>query len=572
MISPQWTIPQVLERHPAARSVFDRYGLQGCGGERGPEETLEFFARVHGIDLTRLMSELDAAGKGPAPAVEYVEALPDILYRRYFRGAIAALLTAGATLGAALLFFIGLRGSFTSLDLFPFIQAHANAQVFGWVGLFVMGFSLQGLPRFKYVRLWRPERAAAAFIVMLIGLALRTMAPMLPAAGGPVAVIGGAFQALAALLFVTVLWRTLSSSTLREPWDRYVTAASAMFLLAAISEPVLTAAMVSAPNPEALVRRIIDFAGPFRDIQILGFAGLMILGVAQRVLPTAFGFRDCGRRASGIAFLFLAGGLALDLAGWLVFRSTREPAWAIASWGGTSMYAIGALILTFTMRGLTGGGSERSAKFIRAAFLWLVVACVLVVAQPFYSWAAGLRFSHAYAGAARHAFTVGFISLMIVGVSSKVVPILVGAAPGRLPALWAPFVLISAGNALRVVAQVMTDAVPTAAYPVLAVSGTFEVLGFAIWGAHILKLLGHRPREIPAGLRPSRIEGAMTPAAVIAWFPQTLDVFESHGFGALRNPLLRRTLGRSVTLESACSMKKVDLARLLEALNRHIAN
>ena len=35
-------------------------------------------------------------------------------------------------------------------------------------------------------------------------------------------------------------------------------------------------------------------------------------------------------------------------------------------------------------------------------------------------------FAHTYMGSHRHAFTVGFISMMILGVSSRVVPILAG--------------------------------------------------------------------------------------------------------------------------------------------------
>lgn len=35
-------------------------------------------------------------------------------------------------------------------------------------------------------------------------------------------------------------------------------------------------------------------------------------------------------------------------------------------------------------------------------------------------------FAHAYMGAHRHAFTVGFISMMIMGVAARVVPILAG--------------------------------------------------------------------------------------------------------------------------------------------------
>jgi hypothetical protein len=43
--------------------------------------------------------------------------------------------------------------------------------------------------------------------------------------------------------------------------------------------------------------------------------------------------------------------------------------------------------------------------------------------------------SHAFYGATRHAITVGFISLMIVGVSSKVVPTLNGVDVKTLAAM-----------------------------------------------------------------------------------------------------------------------------------------
>ena len=69
----------------------------------------------------------------------------------------------------------------------------------------------------------------------------------------------------------------------------------------------------------------------------------------------------------------------------------------------------------------------------------MALACVMVFAEPFYTRALGLRFSHAYHGAIRHAFTVGFISLMILGVSSKVVPILSGIESRSLTGLWTPF-------------------------------------------------------------------------------------------------------------------------------------
>lgn len=37
-------LPDVVSRYPATRAVFDRYGLQGCGGRLGPAEQVGWFA------------------------------------------------------------------------------------------------------------------------------------------------------------------------------------------------------------------------------------------------------------------------------------------------------------------------------------------------------------------------------------------------------------------------------------------------------------------------------------------------------------------------------------------------
>ena len=566
MITKDWTLPEVIGKYPGTRRVFDEAGLHGCGGASGPHETVEFFSKVHGVPLEKLLADLEAAKD--APAAVYREDLGDVLYRRFFKAAIVVILTAGATLGAAMLLLYGLRRSFTSLDLFAPIQAHANAQVFGWVGLFVMGFACQGLPRFKFVRLWRPDLANLSCVTMLAGLALR-MAAAWPWPGQTaLGLAGGCLEAVAAMLFVVVIARTLRESRSRDDWDKYVVVSLVGFAIVALLEPVMF--WITRPGIEAdqLIRRVGTFMGPYRNLQLLGFAGLMILGVSQRILPTAFGFRQPGKTVAKIAFFLLTAGLALDLAGWAAFRSTKAPAWAIASWLGTSAYATGALLLAWSLRAFTRGDGDRSTKFIRAAFLWMAVACVMVFAEPFYTRAMGLRFSHAYHGAIRHAFTVGFISLMILGVSAKVVPILGGIETRSLPGLWVPFLLVNAGNAMRVTFQVLTDVVPGPAYPIMGVSGTLEVAGLTVWGVHLWRLLDRRPSEpTPAAAPPKRITADLRVAEIAEWYPALLDVFELYGFKELRNPLLRRTLARRVTVRMACGLKRVREDEFLAALN-----
>jgi hypothetical protein len=60
------------------------------------------------------------------------------------------------------------------------------------------------------------------------------------------------------------------------------------------------------------------------------------------------------------------------------------------------------------------------------------------------------------------------------------------------------------------------------------------------------------------------------PARGYDWFPETEPVFLDHGFTAIRQPLLRRTVARQITLAQAASLRGVPLEEWLAALNRAI--
>jgi hypothetical protein len=150
-------LSEILQRYPAAREVFDRHGLHGCGGEQGPAETLEFFARVHQADFDSLLEEIQAGIAGPArKPYNYKATVADYIYRRFFKAGITVALTVGALWGAMNLLEIALRRNFLLPHLIPAIHAYAHAMIFGWCGLFVMGFAYQSLPRFKHTTLFRP--------------------------------------------------------------------------------------------------------------------------------------------------------------------------------------------------------------------------------------------------------------------------------------------------------------------------------------------------------------------------------------------------------------------------------
>ena len=580
-------IPDLLRALPQARRVLDRYGLKGCGGAEGPAETLGFFARAHDVPILQLLEEVkrEPAPTQPLPVVETRD-LADAIYRPFFKAGIGVVLSLGAAWGAYLLARIALSGSFTAAGV-QHVNAHGHAQIFGWVGLFVMGFAYQAFPRFKHASLAYPRLALATLWMLLLGLVGRSVGQLL-AAEHPLAwwIAAGAscLETAAIAAFVGIIaatWRRSGKPLVF--YDYYIASALVWFVVQAVYEGVYLTVTASATG-ERLVSLVSTWQAPLRDIQIHGFAMLMIFGVSQRIFHHFYGLPRVNEPLSLIGLALLNTAIAGEVAG-LVLIKTAGHAWAGLWYGSVLLLTGGSAILVRNWSVFShADDADRSLKFLRAAYVWLFVSLAMLALLPFYQYgllkavapesaAAQQGFSHAYYGATRHAITVGFISLMIVGVAAKVVPTLNGLAANRLSPLWLPFALINAGCTLRVVGQTLTDFTPRA-FALAGVSGLLEVSGLAIWGVHLWRVMS-RGAKIGAAAVPEPgstipdgpIEPGYTVAAVLDRHPQLLDAFLEHGFSMLANPQLRRTIARVVTIERACRRMGVDCQRFVETLN-----
>jgi hypothetical protein len=571
-------VPDLLRAHPEVRPVLDRHGLRGCGGASGPHETLRYFARAHGVDERRLLAELEAAIADPAAAgLPEPPAATDAIYRRFFLAGIAVVLTAGATWGAYLLWTIGLTGSFTAPSVHA-INAHGEAQIFGWVGLFIMGFALQAFPRIWQTRLALPRLALATFTLMLSGIVVRTVGMIAGAPDGAaswIALAGGGLQVAAVCGFVAVVLTTFRRSGMKvEPYVGFVVAALAFFLASTVSSVWHTWHTMTAATSRTLVWRVATYQAPLRDLQVHGLAMFMVLGVSLKMLPGLFGVPRIADRRAWAALCVLLASVVAEAALFLGYRFTgdhRLAAGLVLPWLGL---VVGAALIVLPWRPWRAFPErDRSTKFVRAAYGWLFVSLVMLLLMPAYLPAVGLKFSHAYFGATRHAITVGFISLMIMGFAAKVVPTLNGVPGAALGRLWGPFLLVNIGCALRVSLQTLTDIWP-GAFPLVGISGTLEVIGLGWWGLGLaaIMLRGRREaveagRAAAVGPRPARIRGDHVVADVLAWFPDTERVLVSRGFTLLRQAALRRTLARQVTLAQAAALRGVALEGLLDDLN-----
>jgi hypothetical protein len=403
------------------------------------------------------------------------------------------------------------------------------------------------------------------------------------------AAVAGAISEIGAIaLFAFIIVRTVRRSGHPASWlDGYVFASIAFFFIQAVYETGLLLATTAAPTRDALLQIVATWQGPLRDIQIHGFAMLMILGVGLKMFAPLFDFPAPSPRLVRNGLFLLLVAIVAEVAFFLLMRTTGSRAWTGGLYAANLLLAGTAMALTWGWLPRRGEASgDRSRKFVHVSAAWLYVSMAMLLLAPLYMFvllpaapwrsvsgeqAVAMGFSHAYYGAVRHAITVGFISLMILGMAAKVIPTLNGVDIRTLRPLWLPFALVNLGCLLRVSLQIATDLAPRA-YPLVGVSGVLEVTGIAIWGVHLWRIMnGWNPAVgAAAAPRPARISPEDAPGRVVEWFPATLPVFLRYGLTPLANPLLRRTLGRGVTLRTAAAMRGIALTELVRDLNEAI--
>lgn len=430
------------------------------------------------------------------------------IHRPFFLAALFVILTVGAAWGVMILWKIGLGQSYTGVSVHE-VNAHGHAQIMGWVGLFIMGFALQAFPRFWRVRLPAPRLAIVVWLGMLVGIAARISAMIASDAGWalPVHLAGIGVEVMAVGLFIVLLLAAyVRSDELFKPYLAFAFTALAFFFIQTLYGGWHMHRLLAAIDRAALLHQIGTYQASLRDMQIHGMAMMMIFAVSLRVLPAVFGLPATPDRRAWIAWVLLSGAVVLEVALFLSFRLTGSRAVAGAMLLPWLMLPIGAAMIVWPWKlwrptpgaFVASGRPDRSGKFIRIAFGWLFVAFTLLLMLPVYQLVSGIAFSHAYYGSIRHAITVGFISMMIVGVAAKVVPRFRGIPEMTLPALWLPFVLINLGCLLRVGFQIGTDWHPVF-FQLVGVSGVLEWTGLALWAGHLAAVMLGLGRYAPAG-------------------------------------------------------------------------
>lgn len=445
-----------------------------------------------GLTMLRLASERSEPGK-----------VPVAVFRPFFLAGIATVLTVGCLLGALALHGIARQGSYTQTAWTPYVLAHANSQLYGWVGFFVMGFTIQqhgasarSLPSLTRLANW-------CLWLMAGGIVLRFVAEPLaqadPARWVWLGVASSVLQIAAIGAMVLNIAKNRDPSRPSSGWPLlFVTTSLLFWAVVALADPFVFVGTHQA-DTSASIAFVARWATPLREAQFLGFVATMVFGVAASKFPGCLGFREAKRTWGLLAYGAWVLGLALRITGWIAyFNAGLTPGSDTVFRLGAAFLGLGAVCMIVSLGVLESVlRPNASQKFLKAGFVWLLVAASLASFERLHLSVIGEPFSHAYTGAIRHALTVGFISQMILGVGYHVATRMTGSAEIGARALWAAWWLLNLGNLGRVGLEVATDYFPGAFAP-MGATGFIELVGLVCWASVMARLLLPRSEPVAA--------------------------------------------------------------------------
>lgn len=577
------TVKEIIENFPVTRRIFETYGIM-CGGNILPDKPLSFFAKMHNISPVKLIDDLQKLIDGVVDSnVEGAITKPQTehVYEIFVKTSILIVLSTGCLYGASLLAYMAFRNSMTSVS-WILIETHGDTQVYGWVGLFIMGISYFALPKFWNTILYSTPLAYKSFFLMVAGMFLSFVFKTLSYYSGffvfklPV-LFGCILQAASIAIFLYVMCRTFFSAEKQkyEPYEWFFLSSYLWFIFQAVAFIALYFhfdVVFDTNIPDV-------FKNPIRHIQIMGFACMVIIGIFTKTLPIFLGIQEPNQKVSSYILYILNISIALRTISGFYKEYTGNLHGFF-----TAIFCIAGILETFGVflfiYNLNLFNKRKTAKnptslptgfrkYIRVALVWLFVSESALLTFTVYETLSGKQVSHALFGAYRHAIFVGFISMMILGCASKMIPLSKGVKLCSTRLLNLTFVFINIGCVCRVVAQPLSAHLYPQLYSVMGISGFFEYAAMFFFGINTWKTMRLNVEE--EATEQIKLATANTNVyQLIKQYPQTLDIFLKFGFKQLKNPILRNTLARTISLGQAVQINPVNLDDLLKALNAEI--
>jgi hypothetical protein len=380
----------------------------------------------------------------------------------------------GTFLGVWNLLQISGRESVASISA-AWLQAHGHAQVFGWVGSFILGIGFYSIPKLRGDGAAMIHRAWACWTMWTAGAALRWLANIHGWQWRLLLPVSAVLELAAFLVFFRAVSQhrpDASGEGGMAPWIAVVASASMgllLLLLANLAGCLYVAARGSGPAfPHVFDQR-------YLALMAWGFLVPFVWGFSAKWMPVFLGLQPFRPRLLQAAVILNFAGIALT-----AFGAGSVGAWLLVAGAALAVAAL-RMFEPAVKEAKTRGVHAGFPFFVRSAYAWLLVAALLGGAARVWDTSGGIW------GASRHALTVGFVAVMILSVGQRILPAFAGM---RL--LWstklmfAGLALVTLGCTLRVSCEVIAyQGYAAWAWSVLPVSALCELAGLTIFALNI---------------------------------------------------------------------------------------
>ena len=437
--------------------------------------------------------DADIAAKVQATAVR--ERQKSLMLRAWIVSGLFFMALPGTMLGFTNLIAISAHHGLASMPA-AWIQGHGHAQMFGWIGTFILGIGFYSQPTRDRSVLRIP---LTCFVLWTAGVALRWVANIYGLHWRALFVVSAVAEFITLLLFLSAARHHKLPANENEAKPRIELWMTSVFLgtfgfLAGITFNLVECVRLAAAGETGAFPHDLDQR--YLVLLAWGFLAPTVWGFSARWLPTFLGIGRPRERVFRVALMTDIAGIAAGLCGLSLTAAVLLLCASIA-------IVIGLRLVDQPRNKAKVQGIHPSfPAFIRIAYLWMVVAAAMSI------WAAVADVNGGIWGASRHALTVGFAATMVFAIGPRILPHFGGIYnlySKRL--MFLSLLILQAGCTLRVSSEPMAyEGLLPFAWKVLPVSASLEltaVLLFAVnlvmtyaRGQTFFALLGIPPRSV----------------------------------------------------------------------------
>ncbi|HXY49291.1 MAG TPA: hypothetical protein VEI01_07560 [Terriglobales bacterium] len=393
----------------------------------------------------------------------------------YISTGLAFMLLPGTFLGVWNLLAISSHRTASSVSA-SWIQAHGHAQIFGWIGTFILGIGFYSIPKLRRMNPFALWAAWICWGLWTSGTALRWLTGVYHWQWQVLLPLSAAFELAAFLIFSKCVSGHRPQDSGKRGLEKWVLVVitAAVGLLATLlvnfgAALFLAIRGASSDLPPGFDQR-------FLVLETWGFLVPFVWGFSAKWLPIFLGLRPIRERGLLVAVGANSIGVLTAMAGWI----TLAVIWLLSG----ICISIWALRLAEARQqpAKTKGVHTSFPIFVRSAYLWGIIATILGI------WASAVRNSHGIWGASRHALTVGFLATMVFSIGQRILPAFSGMRllfSSKL--MLFSLLLLTIGCLLRVSSEILAyQGFAGWAWSWLPVSAVIEMTAVTVFGVNLL--------------------------------------------------------------------------------------